>query len=98
MDVLWLEAAIADLDEIVDYIAARDPIAAAKVALALRAAAVRLGDHPRMGRSGRVAGTRELVVSRLPFVIAYRIVAGRVEVVRVIHSHRDWRTAFRERG
>ncbi len=66
MDVFWLEAAIADLDEIVDYIAARNPIAAPKVAGALRAAAVRLGDQPRMGRSGRVAGTRELVVSR-PF-------------------------------
>jgi toxin ParE1/3/4 len=97
MDVFWLEAAVADLNEIVDYIAARHPIAAPKVAAALHAAALRLGDHPRMGRNGRVAGTRELVLSRFPFVIAYRIGPDRVEVVRVIHSHLDWRTAFRER-
>ena len=44
-----------------------------------------------------VAGTRELVVARLPFVIAYRIRPDRIEVVRVIHGRRNWRAAFRER-
>jgi toxin ParE1/3/4 len=63
----------------------------------LHHAASVLGDHPRMGRKGRVPGTRELVASRLPFVIAYRIRLDRIEVLRVIHGRRNWDTAFRER-
>ena len=62
MEVLWLEAAITDLDEILEYITARNPAAARKVAAVLYNAAARLGAHPRMGREGRAAGTRELVV------------------------------------
>jgi plasmid stabilization system protein ParE len=47
MEVLWLEGALAGLEEIVDYIAARNPDVAPKVAAALRDAAVRLGAHPQ---------------------------------------------------
>jgi plasmid stabilization system protein ParE len=96
MEVLWLEGAITDLDEIVGYIAQRNQAAASKTAAALYDAASLLSDHPRMGRKGRVPGTRELVVSRLPFVVAYRIRLGRVEVLRVIHGRRHWDTVFRE--
>jgi toxin ParE1/3/4 len=98
MEVLWLEGALADLSDIVAYIAERNPTAAPKVAAALHDAAARLGTHPRAGRRGRVAGTRELVVPRLPFVIAYRMKQDRIEVVRVIHGRRNWQAAFRERA
>ncbi|MGH7316728.1 MAG: type II toxin-antitoxin system RelE/ParE family toxin [Candidatus Rokuibacteriota bacterium] len=74
------------------------PSAAAKVAAHLHHAAARLGPHSRIGRRGRVAGTRELVVPRLPFVIAYRVRPDRIEVARVIHGRRDWRAAFRARA
>jgi addiction module RelE/StbE family toxin len=97
MEVFWLEGALADLSEIVEYIAERNPAAATNVAAALHRAAARLGIHPRAGRRGRVAGTRELVVPRLPFVIAYRMGPDRIEVVRVIHGRRNWRAAFRQR-
>jgi addiction module RelE/StbE family toxin len=97
MDVFWLEAAIADIEEIVAYIAADNPVAARQVASGLYDAAARLGSHPRIGRRGRSRGTRELVVPSLPFIIAYRIRAGRVEVIRVIHGRRSWHRAFQER-
>lgn len=96
MEVLWLKGAVTDPDEIVTYLAERNPAAAAKTAAALHDAASLLSDHPRMGRKGRVPGTRELVVSRLPFVIAYRVRRDRVEVLRVIHGRRHWYTAFSE--
>ena len=96
MEVLWLKGAVTDLDEIVAYLAERNPAAAARTAAALHDAASLLGDHPRMGRKGRIPGTRELIVSRLPFVIAYRIRLGRIEVLRVIHGRRHWHTAFSE--
>jgi len=31
-----------------------------------------LADHPAMGRPGRIAGTRELVIVRYPYIVAYR--------------------------
>jgi toxin ParE1/3/4 len=98
MAVLWLEGAIDDLNEIVDYIAARNPAASAKVAAALYEAAAHLDSHPRMGRSGRLRGTRELVVARFPFIVVYRIRRDRVEVLRVIDGRRDWHTALRDQS
>jgi toxin ParE1/3/4 len=98
MHVFWLDAAIADVEESVAYIEANNPVAARDVAAALYKAAARLGSHPRIGRRGRASGTRELVVPSLPFIIAYRIRADRVEVIRVIHGRREWRKAFQERS
>jgi toxin ParE1/3/4 len=60
--------------------------------------AARLGGHPRLGRRGRIGGTRELVVPRLPFIIVYRVLEQNVEVLRIIHGRRDWHTAFDERS
>lgn len=98
MAVLWLEGAIDDLNEIVAYIAARNPAASAKVAAALYEAAAHLESHPRMGRSGRLRGTRELVVARFSFIVVYRVRRDRVEVLRVIDGRRDWHTALRDRS
>jgi toxin ParE1/3/4 len=98
MDVFWLDGAVADIQEIVAYIEADNPAAAQHVAAALHNAAIRLGSHPRIGRRGRRRGTRELVVPSLPFIIAYRIRADRVEVIRVIHGRRDWHKAFKGRS
>ena len=46
------------------------------------------------GRPGRVSGTYEKSVTRLPYIIAYELrdVAGResVVIVRVIHTSQDW--------
>jgi toxin ParE1/3/4 len=83
---------------IVEYFAERNSGAARKVATALYDASVRLGTHPHLGRRGRVAGIRELVVSRLPYVLAYRIKSERVEVVRAVHGRRDRQSAFEERS
>ena len=50
----------------------------------------RLAAHPAVGRPGRVPGTRELVVSRTPYVIPYRVREGVVEILRVVHARRRW--------
>lgn len=47
-------------------------------------------DHPGMGRPGRIEGTRELVVSRFPFVIAYRVQGDEIPILAVIHTARRW--------
>jgi plasmid stabilization system protein ParE len=46
------------------------------------------------GRPGRIGGTYEKLVARLPYIIAYAVTkeAGRevVSILRVIHTSRDW--------
>src|ERR1700732_1740518 len=41
-----------------------------------------LKTSPRRGRLGREEGTRELVLSRLPYIVAYRI---KEQVIEVLH-------------
>lgn len=43
-----------------------------------------------MGRAGRVAGTRELVVADTPYIIPYRVRGDAVEILRVFHAARKW--------
>jgi toxin ParE1/3/4 len=49
-----------------------------------------LCDHPHLGRPGRVAGTRELVIAETPYVVPYRVVDDGVEILAVIHGARRW--------
>jgi toxin ParE1/3/4 len=47
-----------------------------------------------MGRQGRCAGTRELVIARTPYIVAYRIERLAVVVLRVLHGAQRWPTAL----
>jgi len=47
---------------------------------------------PNLGRSGRVAGTREMVVPGTPYVIPYRVQGDRLEVIAVFHGRQKWPT------
>jgi addiction module RelE/StbE family toxin len=54
------------------------------------AAARRLRDFPESGRPGRVAGTRELVVTGTPYVAAYQVTDTAVRILRVLHGAQQW--------
>jgi plasmid stabilization system protein ParE len=47
-----------------------------------------LRDFPAMGRPGRVAGTRELVIPGKPYVVPYRVKESVIEILRVFHTAR----------
>lgn len=53
------------------YINERNPVAARRVVARIRQAADRLADFPYIGRVGLASGTREWVVTRLPYIIVY---------------------------
>jgi toxin ParE1/3/4 len=59
--VVWTPEALQDRADIWDYIAADNPRAAARMDELFSDAAVRLADHPKQGRPGKIQGTRELV-------------------------------------
>lgn len=90
MRVIWSERALSDLGAIAQYIARDNPAAAADVKQRVMAEIGNLSGMPHMGRPGRVHGTRELVVTRLPYIVAYRVLDDRVEIIAVIHGARQW--------
>lgn len=91
--VYWTTAALDDLKDQIDYIATDNPDAADKIGARLWSTAAALGEMAT-GRPGRVGGTYEKSVSRLPYIIAYAIgteSSGQyVSILRVVHTARHW--------
>ena len=90
MTIVWSPRAIGHLAHLRAYIARDNPKAANRIAGALLEAVERLAELPNLGRPGRVAGTRELVVAGTPYVIPYRLRADRLEVIAVFHARQKW--------
>ena len=55
---------------------------------AIRETVTPLADFPQLGRLGRIAGTRELPVSRRPYIVIYRIQGAAIEILEVFHTSR----------
>jgi len=89
-----LRQALRNLDEEAAYIAQDSPQSAAVFVRHLMASAQMLAQHPQMGRPGRVPGTRELVVTRYPYILPYRVRGQSVEILRVFHTARKWPQRF----
>lgn len=94
MQIKWLSRALLDLDSVESYIAQENPGAAGKTVLKIIDAVSRLERQPGLGRPGRVAGTKELVVPGTPYIVPYRVKEGVVQVLRVYHSSRKWPDRF----
>jgi toxin ParE1/3/4 len=94
MRIAWTAPAARDLEAIGDYIARQNLNAARRTVQRIRSKVRTLAIHPYLGRPGRIAGTRELVVASTPFIVAYRLVGDRAEILAVIHSARIWPEAF----
>jgi toxin ParE1/3/4 len=91
MKVLWARFAREDMQAIRAFISRHDPIAAQKVAQKILFNVNKLlPENPKLGRPGRVPGTRELVIPQSPFIIPYRVHTGVIEVLRVYHAARRW--------
>lgn len=89
MRLIWTRRAVRDLAEIRDYIARDNPQAASRVAAHIRRSVAQLGDLPHIGRPGREAGTRELIITRTPYIVAYRVSQDAVTVVAIVHGARQ---------
>ena len=94
MRVVWTVPAARDLEDIGDYIARHNPSAAQRTVQRIRTRTRTLARHPCLGRPGRVTGTRELVVTSTPFIVAYRVVDAGIEILAVFHGARIWPDTF----
>jgi len=79
-----------DLRGIARYIRRDNPAAARAVAKTILDAADSLSVFPSRGREGRIAGTRELVVPRLPYIVVYRVTTMAVHILHIYHGARNW--------
>lgn len=90
MKLVWLPKAIANRDAQIAYIAQDNPLAAITQGDRIAEQVNMLLQHPEMGRPGRKKGTRELVISRTPFVVVYRIQSDTIQVIRLLHSSQQY--------
>ena len=86
----WAAIAVQDLRDIWAFLERRNPVAAENVHDAIMASAKGLISHPHRGRSGRVEGTRELVVARLPYIVVYEIKSDHIAIHRIRHGAQLW--------
>jgi toxin ParE1/3/4 len=75
---------------IAEYIARDNPVAAHATHDAILRQVGQLAEHPRVGRPGRIKGTQELVVAGTSYIVAYRVAAKKVTILRVLHGARQW--------
>lgn len=87
MALEWTRAALRNLQDIAEYIAADNPYRASSFVLELRDKLELLQQHPTLGRVGRVPGTRELVIHR-NYLAIYRLQDDEVQILRIHHVAR----------
>ncbi len=91
----WTEQATRQLDQAYDYIALSnsEPVAT-RITMQIVTSVQQLAAFPMSGRSGRLPGTRELVISNTPFVAAYSVDHDRVVILAVYHGAQKWPEVF----
>jgi len=89
--IIWAESVKLDLQDIEDYISKDNPLAAYNTVITIiEKTEILLSRNSAIGRAGRLAGTRELVIAKTPYVVPYTIKDNYIHILRVIHEARQW--------
>jgi len=86
MRLRWTPAAADDLESIREYLAQHLPAFAQSTILEIYQTILTLRSTPYRGRTGREEGTREMVLSRLPYIVVYRVKENDVEILHIYHG------------
>jgi toxin ParE1/3/4 len=92
--VEWLPAAEWSFRSIIEFVKKDNPHAARGLAERVMTAVESLADNPMRGRSGRVSGTRELVIAGTPYIVPYSVNGSTIIVIRVLHGAQRWPNEF----
>lgn len=93
--ITWVPRAWQQYRDALAFVAADKPQAALEQEATITSAVARLGTFPKLGRAGRLRGTRELVVSGTPYIVVYRVSdrdPGQVQVIAFLHGAQQWPT------
>jgi toxin ParE1/3/4 len=89
VETTFTRPALRDLERIHAFVPRDDPGRAYEVFAEIRVAINRLAVYPGLGRPGKKAGTRELIVPRLPYKVPYRMRGEKVLILRVLHTRQQ---------
>ena len=95
MKLVWSKRSQQHLQLLFEYIAEADETAARMlVSRVIKLSETILLRHPESGRVGRVSDTRELVIFKTPYIVAYKMKNETVFIIAVWHSSRSWPSKF----
>lgn len=89
MKVFWTFAAEQDRADVIDHISQDNPLAAIRMDELFEGAATRLADHPHLGKTGPISGTRELIPHESNRLV-YEVQTDSVWILALVHTARMW--------
>lgn len=89
LPIHWNARALDKLDDLIAYIAARDPAAAVQLQERIDATLLPVSEHPYLFRAGRVPGTRE-IIAHPNYLVVYRVLSDRIQVLNVLHARQEY--------
>lgn len=92
-ELVWLDDALRDLDDIGSYIALDNARAAEHVIRRIVETVSVLAWHPKIGRVLGDGDTRRLTVTGTPYIAFYRLRA-KIEILAILHGARQWPDRF----
>jgi len=88
MRIKWLRKALENLDHEAEFIALENTQAAKAIVKKINNTVNLLSENPALGKPGRIASTRELIIANTPYLVPYRVKNKTIEILRVFHSSR----------
>ena len=89
MKVRVTPQALADLDAVLDFVAAWSPTGAHRIQQRIRTLIELLPDFPHSGQQTSVERLRRLVVTPFPYVIFYRTDTDDIVIISLRHTARE---------
>lgn len=88
INIFWTKRALSHLEAELDYYGKINPMLAKELTNIIVKSIKNVADMPGIGRSGKKIGTRELVINKYPYILAYRVRSEVLEVLAIIHQNR----------
>lgn len=98
MQIVWGDAGRREFDAAIAFVRSQSPAGAARVGERILAAITLLERFPELAPASRHRGLRQLVVTRTPYLVIYRIHNDRIETSAVVHAKQKRRKSPRACG
>lgn len=90
--VKFSASSLKDLKSIQEYICENNKEAAKEVvAHIIGKIETVIIQNPSAGRAGRILRTRELLISKYPYIVPYQVREDVIYILRVLHTSRKWK-------
>ncbi|TDK36738.1 type II toxin-antitoxin system RelE/ParE family toxin [Rhizobium deserti] len=90
LPIRYTKRALGRLRHVGDWIGQDNPAAAERVVARIARSIDLLRDHPHKGRPGRLADTREFVLTDIPYIIVYRLMPNHIQIITIMHTSQRW--------